>query len=61
MSSAKAWRFTDEFERDSVRFVTDESYTFPAAAVGVSQKSLRDWHVKFTPPPAPCDEHASLE
>ena len=61
--SPKARRFSDEFKRDSVRLVTDERYSFQAAAtaVGVSQKSLRDWHAKFAPQPAPCDEHASLE
>jgi transposase len=60
--SPKSRRFTDEFKRDSVRLVTDEKYTFQAAAtaVGVSQKSLRDWHAKFAPKPVPCDEHASL-
>lgn len=61
-SSPKARRFSDEFKRDSVRLVTDEKYTFQAAAtaVGVSQKSLRDWHAKFAPQPVPCDERASL-
>jgi len=60
--SPKARRFTDDFKRDSVRLVTDEKYTFQAAAtaVGVSQKSLRDWHAKFAPQAVPCDEHASL-
>jgi len=61
--SPKARRFLEDFKRDSVRLVTDEGYTFKAAAaaVGVSEKSLRDWHAKFAPKPAPCDEHASLE
>ena len=38
-------RFLDEFKRDAVRLITDQQYTFQAAAsaVGVSQKSLRDW------------------
>ena len=46
-------RFTDEFKRDAVRLITDEQYTFQAAAqaVGVSQKSLRDWHTKFASVP----------
>ena len=63
MPSPRSRRFTDDFKRDSVRLVTDEQYTFKAAAtaVGVSQKSLRDWHAKFAPHPAPCDEHASRE
>ena len=61
--SPKARRFSDEFKRDSVRLVTDEKYSFQAAAtaVGVSQKSLRDWHAKFAPQAVPCDEHASRE
>ena len=59
--SPQARRFSEEFKRDSVRLVTDEKYSFQAAtAVGVSQKSLRDWHAKFAPQPVPCDEHASL-
>ena len=32
-----------------------------ATAVGVSEKSLRDWHAKFAPKPNPCGEDASLE
>ena len=61
-SSPKSRRFSDEFKRESVRLVTEEKYTFQAAAtaVGVSQKSLREWHAKFAPQPVPCDEHASL-
>ena len=61
-SSPQARRFTDDFKRDSVRLVTEEKYTFQAAAtaVGVSQKSLRDWHAQFAPKPVPCDAHASL-
>ena len=60
--SPQARRFTDDFKRDSVRLVTDEKYTFQVAtAVGVSQKSLRDWHAKFAPQAVPCDEQASRE
>ena len=42
-------RFLDEFKRDAVRLITDQQYTFQAAAlaVGVSQNSLLDWHRKF--------------
>jgi len=41
--SANARRFSDEFKRDAVRLITEERYTFKAAAaaVGVSEKSLR--------------------
>ena len=51
--SLQARRFSDDFKRDSVRLVTDEKYTFQAAAtaVGVSHNSLRDWHAKFAPQP----------
>jgi transposase len=55
-------RFGDDFKRDAVRLVVEEKYTFAAAAkaVGVSSKSLRDWHKKFAPPPDPCGENATL-
>lgn len=61
--SAGARRFPDEFKRDAVRLISEERYTFKAAAaaVGVSEKSLRDWHAKFAPQPNPCGEDASLE
>lgn len=55
--------FTEEFKRDAVRLVVEENYSFNAAAkaVGVSCRSLRDWHKKYAPLPQPCDEKASLE
>jgi transposase len=61
-SVSKSRRYSDEFKRDAVRLVTEEKYKFKAAAqaVGVSEKSLRDWHRKLVPPPAPCGEDASL-
>jgi len=61
-SSPKSRRFPDEFKRDAVRLVTDEQYTFKAAvqAVGVSVKSLYDWHKKFAPPPEQCGEDATV-
>lgn len=57
----KGRRFSDEFKRDAVRLVTDEQYSFKAAAtaVGVCQKTLRDWHAMLTPPPVPCGENAT--
>jgi transposase-like protein len=60
--SPKSRRFTDDFKRDAVRLVTEEKYKFKAAAqaVGVSEKSLRDWHKKFAPPPVPCGEDATV-
>ena len=61
--SGSGKRYLDDFKRDAVRLVTEERYTFKAAAtaVGVSEKSLRDWHAKFAPQPNPCGEDASLE
>jgi transposase len=56
-------RYSDDFKRDAVRLITEESYTFKAAAdaVGVSPRSLREWHRKFAPPPATCGDDASLD
>jgi len=56
-------RFRDDFKRDAVRLVVEEKYTFAAAAqaVGVSTKSLRDWHKKFAPAPEPCGDNATVE
>ncbi len=55
-------RFSEEFKRDAVRLVVEEGYTFQtaAAAVGVSEKSLRDWHKRLVPSPSPCGEDATL-
>jgi putative transposase len=62
-SASRSQRYSDEFKRDAVRLITEEKYKFTAAAhaVGVSEKSLRDWHRKFAPPPAACDDDASLD
>jgi transposase len=56
-------RYPDDFKRDAVRLVTEEKYSFKAAAkaVGVSEKSLRDWHARLVPQPAPCGDDATLE
>jgi transposase len=55
-------RFSEDFKRDAVRLVVEEKYTFAAAAqaVGVSIKSLRDWHAKYAPEATPCGDGASL-
>lgn len=60
--SSKSSRYPDDFKRDAVRLVTDEQYTFKTAAqaVGVSVKSLYDWHKKFAPPPVPCGDDATI-
>jgi len=56
-------RFTESFKRDAVRLVTHEGYTFKtaAAAVGVSDRSLHDWHKKFTPTAMRCGPDASVD
>ena len=56
-------RFSEEFKQDAVRLIVDQQYSFKAAAkaVGVSEKSLRDWHGKFAPEPAPCGETGTVE
>jgi transposase len=56
-------RYSDEFKRSAIRLVTEEQYSFTAAAaaVNVCEKSLRDWHAKFVPQPAPCGEDAGLD
>ncbi len=55
-------RYPKDFQEDAVRLVTDEKYTFKAAAqaVGVSEKSLRDWYKKHAPPPVPCGDYATV-
>ena len=44
------------------RSVTQEKYTFQAAAtaVGISEQTLRQWHAKLVAPPDPCGDEASL-
>ena len=56
-------RFPESFKCDAVRLVTHEGYTFQTAAqaVGVSSKSLRDWHKQRTPAPQPCGSDASID
>ncbi|HEX4132598.1 MAG TPA: transposase [Pirellulales bacterium] len=58
-----ASRYLDEFKRDAVRLVSEEKYSFKAAAaaVNVSEKSLRAWHARFAPQPTPCGEDAGLD
>ena len=56
-------RFSEEFKADAVRLVVEEGYAFKAAAraVGVSEKSLRDWHKRLAPTPEPCGESATID
>ena len=60
---AKARRYSEEFQQDAVRLVTEEKYSFQAAAaaVGVSNQTLRAWHAKWTPQAAPCSQDATVE
>lgn len=55
--------FTEEFKQDAVDLVVKQGYSFKAAAeaVNVGPRSLREWHEKLAPKPAPCDEDASTE
>ena len=57
VQSPKSRPYPKDFQQNAVCLVTDEKYTFKAAAlaVGVSQKSLRNWHKKHAPPPVPSE------
>src|SRR3990172_9846184 len=61
--SRRRRRFGEEFKRDAVRLVVEEGYSLKAAAaaVGVSDQSLRAWHAKYTPQPEPCGKQATVE
>ena len=56
-------RFGESFQRDAIRLVTHEGYSFPAAskAVGVSDSTLREWHRKHAPAPTPCGPDAGID
>lgn len=55
-------RYSEDFRRNAVRLVTEQGYTFIAAAkaVGVSSRSLRDWYKRYAPPVEPCGEAPRL-
>jgi transposase len=55
--------FSEEFKQGAVRLVVNEDYSFAAAAqaVGVGEQSLRKWHARLAPKPAPCGEDATQE
>ncbi len=42
---AKRQWYKEDFKREAVKLVADESYTFKTAAhaLGISEKSIRDW------------------
>ena len=54
--------YSEEFKQEAVRVIAEEGYSFSAAAqaVGVSEQSLRVWHARLVPPPAPCGDDATL-
>ena len=60
---ARKKRYGDEFKRSAVQLVVAESYSFKAAAlaVGVSEKSLRDWYEKYGPASGLCGDDATIE
>ncbi len=55
-------RFSDEFKQDAVNLVVVQGYSFKRAAdaVGVSSRSLREWHEKFSPKPDECGDEATV-
>lgn len=61
--AAKRRSYGEEFQRQAVRLVVEEKYSFKAAsaAVGVTDQTLRAWHKKFAPKSEPCGEDATLE
>jgi transposase len=62
-STNKRRNFTSEFREAAVRLVSQEGYSFKAAAkaVGVGEQSLRQWHAKLSPKPASCGDDATIE
>jgi transposase len=55
--------FSDEFKRDAVDLVVRQGCSFKPAAdvVGVSSRSLREWHGERASEPQPYDEDASAD
>ena len=58
-----ASRSADEFQQAAVRLVSEEKYSFraAAAAVHVREKSRRGWSARFAPQPIPCGEDAGRD
>lgn len=56
-------RYSASFKQDALRLIAQQGYGFATAAhaVGVSEKSLREWHRKLVPAPEPCGENASVK
>jgi len=55
--------FTEEFKRDAVNLVVVEGYSFQRAAdaVGVSSRSIREWHEKFASSPEASNDESTLQ
>ena len=55
--------FTDEFKQDAVNLVVVQGYSFKetADAVGVSSRSLREWHEKLALKPDECGDEATVQ
>lgn len=63
-ASKSGKRYTDSFKHDALRLITQEGYSFAAAAhaTGVSEKTLREWHKKQLPtPPEVSADDASVD
>ena len=54
--------YDEAFKREAVRLVVEARYSFKAAAaaVNVSEQTLRSWHAKFAPEPPSCGDNASV-
>lgn len=51
--SSSGRRYSAAFKQDALGLITQEGYGLATAAhaVGVSEKSLREWHKKLVPAP----------
>lgn len=54
--------YTDDFRRDAVRLVTEQSYSVTEAcrSLGISTSMLRRWRLQFDPQLSPAPEASSL-
>ncbi len=61
-TASKRRSYSDDFKRDAVRLIVEESYSFKAAsqAVGVCDQTLRSWHAKLAPKPQPFGDDATI-
>ena len=61
-ASTSGKRYSDSFKQDALRLITQEGYSFGAAAraTGVSEKTLREWRKKLSPPET-CGDDPSVD